>query len=356
MPSGSLTPPSTTPPLATAASTSYGRPAAAHSPAEQDPFLARAAGVSLTDQDRQEGYDLDLVYARPRGGAERGSLDDDESLHRGEKYAAGGGAAYVAGAPPGAPGALGQPLPAPGGVGLPAGASGGEGMLGAGLGGLGKTGSGASAAAAAAAQKEYGGSGTTARSGHRKPWFLRPLPLGILVAFIVAVALAVGLGVGLSERHSSNKDNVVQNPETSGGGPPTSTGSRSRSRTSSATTGTVVPSSLFSSYTSDHPATSTDSSEATDAAAAATATETPTEITSVDSSPTATTLATSGNIPVPATAQTTISGVVYSALSTGGFSSSALPASITASARMVRRQGSRQDQRRRWGSRGGERW
>ncbi|GAA5827739.1 hypothetical protein JCM11251_007649 [Rhodosporidiobolus azoricus] len=322
---GSVTPPATSsPPLA---STSYALPSpGAGTSAEGDPFLGAAARIPLTEEERQEGYDVELLNARPRGRYSADAASDD-SLSRGEKY--GAGLVPITSHPAATPGAVPPPLAPTGAAGLPAGAYG----VGLGAAALGVSGAGA-AERPGGVGKEYGGamehsSGTTAMSGKRKPWFLRPLPLGILTAFIVAVALAVGLGVGLSNRHSSTSDS----DEDAVGGNSTriSRSSSSRSRSTTVSTGTVVPSSLYSSYTSDHPQ-SEESLSSTTSALDGEETASPTTSVLLPTSlsvPTITGLATTGNIPIPAASAATVNGTVYSAIT----SVDEIAAAVSATAR-----------------------
>ncbi|GAA5869532.1 hypothetical protein JCM1840_004450 [Sporobolomyces johnsonii] len=285
------------------ASTSYLPPSGAgQAPAEQDPFLAQTAGIPLTERDRQEGYDVELLNARPRGAYS--DTDNDSLGARGEKYAGGaaGGPVGVGAATRGA---------------TPVGLAGAGGAAAGGAGGFGEGYGAAKEYADDGAAAQSRTSGTTARTGRRRPWFLRPLPLGILAAFLIAVALAIGLGVGLSERNrgTSNQDDV-----SASGALSTSTDSRSRTSstrtrtTNTMTTGTVVPSSLYSSYTSDHPQT-TDTAAATITTDSRTLTESststlPSSLTTVPSPASGTTLATTGNLPIPAESATTISGSI----------------------------------------------
>ncbi|GAA5918359.1 hypothetical protein JCM6882_007299 [Rhodosporidiobolus microsporus] len=305
---GSVTPPATTPPLA---STSYAHPSpGAGTSAERDPFLGAAARIPLTEEERQEGYDVELLNARPRGRYSADAASDD-SLSRGEKYG-GAGLGPVTTHPGGAAGALPPPLAASA---LPAGA------YGVGIGGaaLGAVGSGAERpGGGGGGGKEYGAlehsSGTTAMSGKkRKPWFLRPLPLGLLAAFIVAVALAVGLGVGLSTRHSSSSSD--DDDSASSNSSRISRSLSSRSRTATISTGTVVPSSLYSSYTVDHPQSESSSIISTSVSVDDdTSSSTTILLPTLTSIPSVTALATTGNIPIPAASAATVNGTVYSAL------------------------------------------
>ncbi|BGP11097.1 hypothetical protein OF846_004669 [Rhodotorula toruloides] len=342
---GSLTPPIPSPPLANPqhARSHHTSPPASPQPThrpqtplenDQDPFLAQVARIPLTEEDRQEGYDVELLNARPRGryssdlapAAGASDADHDSLLGAGalgEKYGAGAGGGGLGGS--------GAPLPPRAGL---APGLGGAGALGAaaGLGaGLGPVGSGSHGALVPGGGGGYGSpgkefgldsnggySGTTAQSGarERKPWFLRPLPLVALVGFIVACALAIGLGVGLSLKHSNTTASTSRssgNSTVSGSG--SRSGSRTSTRTRTMTTGTVVPSSLYSSYTSLHPQTddSTTASLGWTSTVGATATETttlPSVLTSVPSPASGTTLATSGNLPIPAASATTISGSI----------------------------------------------
>ncbi|GAA5863366.1 hypothetical protein JCM8547_006960 [Rhodosporidiobolus lusitaniae] len=334
---GSVTPPTArTPPLHSASP-----PATAADQA--DPFLRQATRLSLTEQDRQEGYDVELLNARPRGG--RYSVDEgSDNGAAGEKY---GGGALAPVHSSGGPAGLHN-----GGMGpVAAGMGAGGALLGVGRAGLGGgLGGGAGGAAAggpgdaALSAKEYGsahpaGSGTTARSGRRKPWFLRPLPLGILAGTLIAIALAVGLGVGLSTRHSSS-DKSSNSTTTASGLRSIST----RTRTGTATdTGTVIPSSLYSSIVSEHPELTATSSEATETSTSS-GDDTPestsdlSSITTVPSPSSTTALATTSNVPIPAASYTVVDGTTYSALTTasGGTTAASL-ATVTARARVRRR-------------------
>ncbi|GAA5987512.1 hypothetical protein JCM5350_003110 [Sporobolomyces pararoseus] len=293
----------------------------------EDPFLAQTAAIPLTERDRQEGYDVELLNARPRGGGAYSSDDgggDGDSLigQRGEKYA---GTAALSGGSTAAGTAL------PPAVGL-AGLGAAEG------GGLGGPGGGAMYGAGKEFRESGGGSGTTARTGRRRPWFLRPLPLGILIAFIVAVALAIGLGVGLSERsrHNSNSSAPVGTSAVSGG---SRSRTRSGTRTSSATTGTVVPSSLYSSYTSEHPQ-SEESSLSSSITVVETSTDSAGEVTSITTIPSpasGTTLASTGNLPIPAGSATTISGSITVSRLDPSEATAASGATITARAKLRQR-------------------
>ncbi|GAA6056373.1 hypothetical protein JCM3770_005976 [Rhodotorula araucariae] len=297
---------------------------------EQDPFLAQTAAIPLSERDRQEGYDVELLNARPRG---RYSSDlapgpdgDDDSLAR-EKYGAGLVSVHshpaLADAAPAT--ALG-PLGALGGAGLgPIGSAARPSSPGGGYG----TGVGAG--------KEYGGDPAGGYSGARarpRRWYLRPLTLLILGLFIVAVALAVGLGVGLSERdsHSHAASDLPVNSTFR------SRISSARSRTGTVSTGTVVPSSDTLYWSSLATATSRSSeapsSTESDSVVAVTTTL-PSVLTSIPSPMTATTLATSGNLPIPANSSTIINGITISALPPSADESLA-PPTLTSRARMRR--------------------
>ncbi|POY72848.1 hypothetical protein BMF94_4103 [Rhodotorula taiwanensis] len=311
-------------------------------PTERDPFLAQTAGIPLTEQDRQEGYDVELLNARPRGrysadldsiGAGAGAggaavpaagLDtDDDSLNGREKYAGTGtGLAQVSShpglAPPtaalGAAGAGGIALGpiggahhAYGGIDGPLGGAGLYNKEFAGANGLGN-GSGGGSGGTGRFSSGGANSGTTAVSGRRKPWFLRPLPLLLVAGVVIGIALAVGLGVGLSQSGSkSSKDLAASGSDRNG----TSSSRSSRSR-SIGSTGTVVPSSLYSSYTSDHPQSSTTLVVVQTAVTTnGTAVSTATFVTSVPAPANGTTLATTGNRPVPAASSTLINGTIF---------------------------------------------
>ena len=309
--------------------------ASAGTASERDPFLAQTAGIPLTEQDRQEGYDVELLNARPRGrystdlaaGVGTGHDTDDDSLSGREKYtgvASHHGTGLAPGIGAGAPLAAGAAAGAGGGIAL--------GPIGSGpqyaYGGI-----DGAAAPVAAYNKEYpgggggagggggggefsgGNSGTTAVSGRRKPWFLRPLPLLLVIGVIIGIALAVGLGVGLSQHHSGKTNNLGASSGSSGDR--NSTSSRTSRSRSIGSTGTVVPSSLYSSYTSEHPQSTTTLSAIVVESAITTANGTITTATFVTSVPVpanGTTLATTGNRPVPAASSTTINGTVLSAL------------------------------------------
>ncbi|GAA5962290.1 hypothetical protein JCM8115_004283 [Rhodotorula mucilaginosa] len=301
---------------------------------ERDPFLAQTAGIPLTEQDRQEGYDVELLNARPRGrystdlaAAGTGHDTDDDSLSGREKYTAGAVAPVASHHGTGlAPGiGAGAPLAAGAGAGGIA-----LGPIGSGpqyaYGGI----DGGAGATPVAYNKEYpggggpgggggefsgGNSGTTAVSGRRKPWFLRPLPLLLVIGVIIGIALAVGLGVGLSQHHSGKSNNLAASGGSSGDR--NSTSSRTSRSRSIGSTGTVVPSSLYSSYTSEHPQSTTTLSAIVVESAITTANGTITTATFVTSVPVpanGTTLATTGNRPVPAASSTMINGTVLSAL------------------------------------------
>lgn len=302
---------------------------------ERDPFLAQTAGIPLTEQDRQEGYDVELLNARPRGrystdlaaGVGTGHDTDDDSLSGREKYTAGAVAPVASHHGTGlAPGiGAGAPLAAGAGAGGIA-----LGPIGSGpqyaYGGI----DGGAGATPVAYNKEYpggggpgggggefsgGNSGTTAVSGRRKPWFLRPLPLLLVIGVIIGIALAVGLGVGLSQHHSGKSNNLAASGGSSGDR--NSTSSRTSRSRSIGSTGTVVPSSLYSSYTSEHPQSTTTLSAIVVESAITTANGTITTATFVTSVPVpanGTTLATTGNRPVPAASSTMINGTVLSAL------------------------------------------
>ena len=318
--------PSTSPHPPPHASTSYLPSTGQES---EDPFLAQTAAIPLTERDRQEGYDVELLNARPRGAYSDG--DGDSLTGRGEKFAP-PAAGTVAAAPTSG---AGVGLDSKGGttpVALPV----GLGAAGLGAGAVG------GAAGYGATKEQYsagegiGGSrssGTTARTGKRRPWFLRPLPLGLLAGFIIAVALAIGLGVGLSERsRHSHSENVAD----VSGGLASGSGSRSRSRTrtGTATTGTVVPSSLYSSYTSQHPQSDESSSLTTSDPESTTELTVGESTTSIPSPASGTTLATTGNLPIPAGSATTISGsITVSRLSASEATRVNNFASITARAR-----------------------
>ncbi|GAA5866092.1 hypothetical protein JCM3774_000024 [Rhodotorula dairenensis] len=324
-----------------------GSPAAHATASERDPFLAQTAGIPLTEQDRQEGYDVELLNARPRGryssdlAANAGLDTDDDSLRSGREKYVGGGVAPVAShhGPPLAPG-LAAPLAAGAGTGAGSaaaaaaalGAPGGIalGPIGSGpqyaYGGidsapvaynkeyLGAGGGGAGGGGTAGSASGGGDSGTTAVSGRRKPWFLRPLPLLLVIGVIIGVALAVGLGVGLSQHHSGKSNNLAASASS---GDRNSTSSRTSRSRSIGSTGTVVPSSLYSAYTSEHPQSTTEAVSIVVESAITTTNgtiTTATFVTSVPAPANGTTLATTGNRPVPAASSTMINGTVLSAL------------------------------------------
>lgn len=168
---------------------------------------------------------------------------------------------------------------------------------------------------------------------------MRPLPLAIILGVVLAVALALGLGVGLSQAHKRSKSNAAENNSVPVGTSATRSGSSSASRTRNATAsiftetgsttaGVVIPSSLYSSFvsafsgSSDAPFTlatstlpvSSSSVERTDRGAGAATTD-PNTITSL---PTNTYRASTGNLPIPATAETTLGTEVISVISALG--------------------------------------
>lgn len=311
--------------------------ASAGTASERDPFLAQTAGIPLTEQDRQEGYDVELLNARPRGrystdlaAGGAGHDTDDDSLSGREKYTAGAVAPVAShhgnGLAPGL--GAGAPLAAAagaGGIALGPIGSGPQYAYGGIDGGAGPVaynkeypgggGGGANGGGGGGGEFSGGNSGTTAVSGRRKPWFLRPLPLLLVIGVIIGIALAVGLGVGLSQHHSGKSNNLAASGGSSGDR--NSTSSRTSRSRSIGSTGTVVPSSLYSSYTSEHPQSTTSLSAIVVESAITTANGTITTATFVTSVPVpanGTTLATTGNRPVPAASSTTINGTVLSAL------------------------------------------
>lgn len=129
---------------------------------ETDAFLAQSRAIQLTAQDRQEGYDVDLVHSTPRG-----RPFPTPAL-----------------APPGSPplDALVEPIRKP---------EKGYGTLDGGAHELDRT----------PATHSIRGNGAVGR----RVWYLRPLALVLITLLILALSLGLGLGVGLGVKHVSDE-------------------------------------------------------------------------------------------------------------------------------------------------------
>ncbi|SCV73233.1 BQ2448_7158 [Microbotryum intermedium] len=272
MPRHSL-PPSSTPP-----SPPLNPPSAAFVGSGRDPYLAQSRGLPLTERDRQEGYDVELLNARPRGSNSHAPSSVDGSSPR---LAAGGigglgsGAAadrkhghglspssslrevtsekaYLAPHTSKGVGEYGHGAAVGAGAGAAAGAGGqlaGSKASGAaaGTGGAGMMMTGTKA--------EQGGSGSSLLDGsfsrkrsYGRTWYMRPLALVLLIATVIAIALAIGLGVGLSRRRIDDDDNSQY--EATGAN---YTSTRVKTTSKPKTTGTVIPSSVYGNYSSSVP-------------------------------------------------------------------------------------------------------
>ncbi|KAM0749045.1 hypothetical protein T439DRAFT_327538 [Meredithblackwellia eburnea MCA 4105] len=321
---------------------------------ENDPFLLQSQGIPLTQRERQEGYDIDLVNSQPRplpldeqsyfgaadaqtGGKRRPTSSDLHSNHPPLSTATGtttipqssGAAAGAYGGEKYAQGAYHQWAPAGAGAGAQ-GAGAGAATQRGGAGGI----NGRPQADEYIYDDDDGLNGKNGGNGKKK-WYLRPLALGSLITLIlIVIALAVGLGVGLHKKHNASTSNSANSPLASSGA---QSGSASAYRATSTrkTSGTVIPSSLGSISTSAalkatttpratatttivvNP-TSTDSdSESAEATGTSDGADiTAATATAVPSPVTVTSKATTGNLPVPATVATTIGGTTYSALAT----------------------------------------
>ncbi|KDE02575.1 hypothetical protein MVLG_06878 [Microbotryum lychnidis-dioicae p1A1 Lamole] len=268
-------PPSSTPPP----SPPLNPPSAAYGGSGRDPYLAQSRGLPLTERDRQEGYDVGLLNARPRGSNSHAPSSVDGSSPRLAAGAVGGVGAGAATDRTLGPGL--SPSPslkeltsekpnlAPHttkgtdeyGHGAAVGAGTDEAASASAGAGAGVAGSKASGAAAGTGgpstmamgiKAEQGGSGSSLLDGssgrkrsYGRPWYMRPLALVLLIATVIAIALAIGLGVGLSRRRINDTDSSQY--EATGAN---YTSTRSKTTSKSRTTGTVIPS---GSYTSSAP-------------------------------------------------------------------------------------------------------
>lgn len=276
------------------------------SPTQVDPFLQQSQDIRLTERDRQEGYDVDLLNSKPRTGGTKRSTAAGAGL-AGGVAGVGAEAAY-------------------------------NNSSQSGLGG-GRTYDGATVSnpESTATNAEKHGLFTSSegnRPYQRKPWYMRKLTILVIVLLIAAAALAIGLGVGLSEKkHDTKKDgrdnSTNDNANASGSSSASVENSgRSESRnatatynTSSRTRGTVIPSSLYSQYTdtmSDFtsPVSSSDAPETE--SPSPTSMPAPALPTDLSNTFEGTTRASTGNLPIPADSVTTVGSVVYSSISALG--------------------------------------
>lgn len=269
------------------------RPTRAPSPPRPitDPFLAQveSRNIPITDRDRQEGYDVDLVHAQPRRTAPAPAPAGVERIPSRDLAGAAAGGATI-------PHAYGE-------------FSDDEGKrhTGESYGGITSTDpfllEGAGAGGALAADGEE-----LSKRQRTKRWILRPLPLALLIGFLCALALALGLGIGLTKEHNADKAAAMA--------------ATSVSKHTTATpdvSGTVIPSSLVSSTTKPVARTTASPTAiqtavtSSSAAAAGTTTISSSSTTKEVVSPiTSASYASTGDIPIPADTVTTKDGTVYS--------------------------------------------
>ncbi|KAK4049944.1 hypothetical protein OIV83_003768 [Microbotryomycetes sp. JL201] len=292
-------------------------PRAAAKPHAVDPFLQQSQEIRLTERDRQEGYDVDLLNAKPRTG--------------GTKHAQ----------PP-------QHHPArvpivPTAAATGAGAAGINGSYASGFGRTtdGTTTSNPDSNGTASHHEKGAFFGPGDNKRYHRPWYMRKLAILAIVLLVAAAALAIGLGVGLSERKHDRKNESVQEGSSSrgqsgsgtGAGASAANGDSSRNatqtyNTSSRTKGTVIPSSLYSQYTDTVNNDTGWTSQITDATPTLSPSPTPSPIVTGSLSNTfeGTTRATTGNLPIPADSATTVGTVVYSSISAlGGLQRRTMP-------------------------------
>ncbi|KAK4046444.1 hypothetical protein OIO90_006566 [Microbotryomycetes sp. JL221] len=302
--------PSAPPPPPRGSSTSLTRTTAG-----VDPFLQQSQDIRLTERDRQEGYDVDLLNAKPRTGGTK------QRQHVPATAAAAAAAAGTTGTAAGVPTAAGTSSAYPHGLGSrPY-----DGTTTSNPESNGTTANEKGALFQDGSQKRY-----------QKPWYMRKLAILAIVLLIAAAALAIGLGVGLSERRHDKKDksdSVSDSNSTSSGqasrdDESSATESRNATATlnTSRTRGTVIPSSLYSQYTD----TASDSVSADWTSGLETAVPTmmspsptmsPSPAFSTDGLSNTfegTTRATTGNLPIPADSATTVGTIVYSSISALG--------------------------------------
>lgn len=296
-----------------------------------DPFLAQihSRNIPITEQDRQEGYDVDLVNAQPRGPS-----------HAAPASGAGGAG------PGGLERVASRERHSLGGAPIAAGGVGGVGGMGAGGGtGYGEYSDDEGKRESTTAGASYGGITSTdpfllegAEGRHAelnkkqrtKRWILRPLPLAVIIAFICALALAIGLGVGLTKRSSNNRAAGVA-AQTSG----------RHTTATAAASGTVIPSSAYPTTTTkartatvipstavaNGPiATAITTTALTATTSTITASDTTATTTKTLASPiTSTVYASTGDLPVPADSETTRDGTIYSSVTGVHKRANALP-------------------------------
>lgn len=254
----------------------------AASSAEEDPFLAQSQSIPLTARERQEGYDIDLVHSQPRGGPSPAPLPLSDP---GSQPINPSDLAYFGHS--GQPGAYDNPEQH-------------------------------QQHPPFAPDEKY--PARTRGEDERRPrrqWYLRPTALVALIGLVVlVVALAVGLGVGLSKKHNSSKSSAGGTSSGDGAGASSSTTSRNRS------SGTVIPSTVelsSSRGTTARPSAATTESvsfgvvSTSDAApqnpSAGTAQQTTgaaAEAPTLTVASSVTMRASTGNLPIPASQETTI--------------------------------------------------
>ncbi|KAI5477123.1 hypothetical protein MNV49_006851 [Pseudohyphozyma bogoriensis] len=331
---------------------SSSRPSAAHaavpspSPSpEGDPFLAQTRDIPLTQRDRQEGYDLDLVHSQPRGLAPSSRPPPAPPIYFGHSDDT-------------APAQI--PASTQGYDSLPA-----EHRTSAdsyvtrkkdeayGIAGAGGASAGAGQLGSAA---EEGGAlmGNGAGRARVKPWYLRPRALYTIVALaVIILALAIGLGVGLGKKKKDDSLAAVASPY--GTVIPSSYGSLSTTYSAKKSQSTITSSATPTTTTTSTPASATAAAAASAISASGStveATVTSSYLTSVITYlstatyiPTAngTTKASTGNLPIPAGNQTTI----ISGSSTIVVSSESVLTDVTAKRRLKAREtGSTRPRRR----------
>ncbi|KAM0786241.1 hypothetical protein ACM66B_007042 [Microbotryomycetes sp. NB124-2] len=304
-----------------------------------DPFLQQSQDIRLTERDRQEGYDVDLLNAKPRTSNKHQQPQhqhhhlQQHGLPLAAGTAAGLNSSYASG--------LGGAAVAPGRTTVD-----------------GTTTSNPDSNATASHNEKHAlfGHESGTRYGSQRPWYMRKLAVLGIVLIVAAAALAIGLGVGLSERKHDRKSDAVQaggSGASSGGDNGSSsaaggeddesrTGTRNATATynmSSRSRGTVIPSSLYSQYTDTvSDVTATPSSSGPEAAAP-TPSPTLSPIVTGSQSNTfeGTTRATTGNLPIPADSATTVGTVVFSSISALGGLQRRTPTEPTARLVMARR-------------------
>lgn len=291
---------------------------------EDDPFLVQSQGIPLTSRDRQEGYDMDLIHAQPRGLPLPPTPSDQLPLSNPDHDDHDDHDPATTPYPP----YFGHP--AYDGLAGAAGAA-THGESGGGRVGVGTTQFGGGAYGAR--DEKYAARPTSGAYEEppleRKPkWYLRPLALFAIALVVVVIALAVGLGVGLSKRHttatlvatatSSSVKSSSHSSQASATATPISSGAISSINLPSPVTHTSHTSSLSSAIPIPSTGTSIGETNGAFSSAADASSDSPsstTVTTEILVSSASITVASTGNIPIAASIATTISGTVYSSLS-----------------------------------------